>query len=159
MQMSADGLFHLQRYEGLRLYYYNDVALNCTYGIGTLAHIGPCTPEEDHRPVSRDVAMIELHKAVAGAERVVRAAVTRTALTQAQFDSLVSCVYNLGAGGARKLLERANEGDHAATARHIREHIWIHPRDKQGRKLQPKISRGLVNRRAEEARPFEEPRR
>lgn len=33
--------------------YYNDVANNCTYGVGTLAHTAPCTPEELARPVLR----------------------------------------------------------------------------------------------------------
>ena len=52
MQMSAAGLAALREREHAVLRYYNDVANNCTYGVGTLAHHGPCTADESQRPVT-----------------------------------------------------------------------------------------------------------
>lgn len=158
LRMSVGGLAALQRLEGVALRYYNDIAGNCTYGIGTLAHHGLCTDEELRRPVSQELVGVELRARVRVAEAAVRAGVNRTVLTQAQFDGLVSYVYNMGARGARRVLEAANRGAHQEVSRQIRDAVYFHPRDAQGRRLQPQLSRGLVNRREEEARPFQEPR-
>jgi Lysozyme inhibitor LprI len=43
MQMSPSGRTALRQRERAVLSYYNDAANNCTYGVGTLAHRGPCT--------------------------------------------------------------------------------------------------------------------
>jgi lysozyme len=45
-RLSAAGWAALRTREHAVLHYYSDVANNCTYGIGTLAHHGPCTDEE-----------------------------------------------------------------------------------------------------------------
>jgi GH24 family phage-related lysozyme (muramidase) len=52
MRMSAAGIAALRQHEQVVLNYYPDQAGNCTYGIGTLAHLGPCTPVELQRPVT-----------------------------------------------------------------------------------------------------------
>jgi len=43
MRMSANGMSELRRRESVVLRYYNDTANNCTFGAGTLAHLGRCT--------------------------------------------------------------------------------------------------------------------
>ncbi|MGF6855362.1 hypothetical protein OKW29_004249 [Paraburkholderia sp. CI3] len=46
MKMSAGGYAALRVNEGVVMHYYNDAPVNgnCTWGVGTLAHLGPCTP-------------------------------------------------------------------------------------------------------------------
>ncbi|WP_242540457.1 lysozyme inhibitor LprI family protein [Trinickia mobilis] len=50
--MSHVGLTALRIRERAVLHYYNDIADNCTHGVGTLAHHGPCTEDELRRPVT-----------------------------------------------------------------------------------------------------------
>lgn len=46
MRMIAAGLSALSDHEGAILRYHDDSADNFTFGMGTLAHVGPCTSEE-----------------------------------------------------------------------------------------------------------------
>ncbi|WP_343050171.1 hypothetical protein [Burkholderia guangdongensis] len=43
MRLSEAGWTALRIREHAIMAYYNDQANNCTYGVGTLAHYGPCT--------------------------------------------------------------------------------------------------------------------
>ena len=52
MHMSAAGMTALRRAENVALRYYNDLANNCTWGVGTLAYVGPCSVEELNRQVT-----------------------------------------------------------------------------------------------------------
>lgn len=52
MRLSEAGWAELRLRESAVMAYYNDQVNNCTYGVGTLAHTGPCTPEELRRPVT-----------------------------------------------------------------------------------------------------------
>ncbi|CAB3763524.1 hypothetical protein LMG29660_04780 [Burkholderia puraquae] len=45
MRLSEAGWAALCDREQAVMHYYNDQANNCTFGVGTLAHSGPCTPE------------------------------------------------------------------------------------------------------------------
>lgn len=155
MRMSAAGMSALRRAEGAAMRYYNDIANNCTWGVGTLAHLGPCTPEELNRSVTAAEVDAQLATRVQDAERAVRQQVRNHPLTQDQFDALVSYTFNLGPRGARVALNAANGGDSNRVARTMAENVWIHPRDARGRRLTPVRSRGLENRRREEARPFQ----
>jgi lysozyme len=155
MTMSDAGMTALRRHEGAVLRYYNDQAQNCTYGVGTLAHIGPCTPEELQRPVTMAQVDLSLAGGVRSAESVVRRGVPDQQLTQDQFDALVSYVYNVGAGGARRALEAANRNAPTEVAHHMNQTVFIHPHDAHGHRLPPAVLPGLVRRRQHEARPFE----
>jgi lysozyme len=99
-RLSAAGWTALRTREHAVLHYYNDVANNCTYGIGTLAHHGPCTDEELQRPVSAADVNAQLTVGVSRAEAAVRRQVHDHELSQDEFDSLVSFTYNTGATGA-----------------------------------------------------------
>jgi lysozyme len=88
--------------EGAVLRYYNDVANNCTFGIGTLAHFGRCTDDELRRPVTLADIHAQLATGVRAAEGAVKSHVKDHELTQDQFDALVSYTYNTGASGARQ---------------------------------------------------------
>ncbi|MBK7662176.1 MAG: glycoside hydrolase family protein [Sterolibacteriaceae bacterium] len=155
MHMSAAGMAALRQREGAVLRYYNDAANHCTYGVGTLAHHGPCTDEELRRPVTADQVNAQLAAGVARAEAAVRRRVRNQQLTQAQFDALVSFAFNTGAAGARAALDAANRGASGEVVTHMNDNVYVHPRDANGRRLAPRRLQGLVNRRLEEAAPFQ----
>ena len=155
MQMSAAGMAALRLREGAVLRYYNDAANHCTYGVGTLAHLGPCTPEELRRPVSIADVNLQLATRVRSAEATVRQRVRNHQLTQTQFDALVSFVYNTGAAGARATLDAANRDAAREVITHMNSNVYVHPRDASGHRLAPVRLQGLVNRRREETAPFQ----
>ena len=79
-------------------HYYNDQAGNCTFGAGSLAHMGQCTPAESSvAHLSEEQIERPLEKGIAAAEEGVWRNV-KVPLTQAQFDALVSITYNAGPG-------------------------------------------------------------
>lgn len=156
-QLSSAGMTALQRNEGIRRTYYNDTAGNCTYGVGTLAHMGLCTPQELGHPVSDALIQASLARGVRQAEHVVRHAVTDHELTQEQFDAAVSFAYNVP-GGARHALAPANQGDMAAVARNMSRFVYEHAHDARGRASGPaRLSHGLTRRRQLESAPFRVP--
>lgn len=84
------------RREGVIRHYYNDPANNCTYGVGTLAHLGACSPQEMNTPVSNSKIATSLQAGISRAESAIYKYVNRFPLSQPQFDALVSFAYNLG---------------------------------------------------------------
>lgn len=155
MAMSAEGLSDLRMREGAINRYYNDAANHCTFGVGALVHRGPCTVEELERAVTDSDIEHQLAGTVRAAERSVRAAVRRQALTQAQFDALVSYTFNVGPTGAFNALRAADSGDWEGVSRHMKSAVYVRPRDAHGNRLSPVRLPGLVNRRRAEAAPFE----
>ena len=155
MSMSARGRADLRFREGVQFRYYNDLANNCTFGIGTLAHHGPCTAEELVQPVTSTQVDVQMAIRLRTAEAGVRRHVNRQALTQAQFDALVSYTFNLGVTGARPVLGAADRGANAEVVAHMNRNVYVHPRDAQGRRLPAVRSLGLASRRREEAAPFQ----
>lgn len=154
MRLSQAGWTALRTRENAIMAYYNDIANNCTFGVGTLAHHGPCTPQELARPVGEAQVNAQLATRVSRAEAAVRRAVTTRELTQDQFDELVSYTYNAGVTGARAALQAANQSNDAGVVSHMNQRVWVHPRDANGRRLAPVRSNGLINRRRLESAPF-----
>lgn len=153
-RLSPAGWADLRRREGVVMNYYNDVANNCTYGVGTLAHLGPCSTDELQRPVSIEQVNAQLATKVRLTEEIVRRNVRNHELTQDQFDALVSFAYNSGEGGSRDTFAAANSGNDALVASNMALCVYVHPRDARGRRLPPRRVNGLVSRRREEAAPF-----
>lgn len=153
LRMSSAGLLALRQRENVALRYYNDQANNCTFGVGILLHIGPCTTEELRRPVTAQEVNEQLALRVRTAEQAVRRRVNQQQLTQAQYDALVSFTFNVGAGGARRTLDAANIGANDQVVNHMNQNVYIHPYS-NGRRMPAVRSRGLANRRREESRPF-----
>lgn len=155
-RLSPAGWADLRRREGAVMNYYNDVANNCTYGVGTLAHLGLCSNEELQRPVSIAQVNTQLATKVRLTEESVRRNVRNHELTQDQFDALVSFAYNSGESGSHDTLVAADHGDNPLVASNMALCVYVHPRDAQGRRLPPRRVNGLVNRRREEAAPFKQ---
>lgn len=155
MHVSAAGMTAIRHREGAIMHYYNDSAGNCTYGVGTLAHHGRCTAAELARPVTSAAVNQQLAGRVHMAAADVRRAVTHSTLTQAQFDALVSFTYNMGAHGAAPVLRAANQGRSTQVVRLMEQAVYVHPRDAHGRRLPARRSPGLINRRRQEAAPFQ----
>lgn len=154
LSMSAKGMASLQHFEGAKNYYYDDPAKNCTYGIGTLIHRGPCTPEELVRPVTAEQVAAGLGRGLMNAQKAVKDKVTNKQLTQAQYDALVSYVYNRGRDASRPVLEMIDKGKLDAATREMSRSIYGHVPDKKTGKKVVKVLPGLVQRRMSEAQPF-----
>ncbi|RDK02757.1 lysozyme [Paraburkholderia lacunae] len=157
MRMSQAGYAALRFNEGVVMRYYNDAPVNgnCTWGIGTLAHLGPCTPEELKRTVLPQQANAVLQSRVQDAERRLRAIVTERQLTQAQFDAAVSFAYNSSNVNTRQALSPANGGHMTDVVSQMMSNVMITPRRPDGTAAGPaQRSQGLVNRRVRESAPF-----
>jgi lysozyme len=154
MFMSTIGRLNMRRRERTVMRYYDDGGPgrgNCTWGIGTMAHKGPCSKDELARKITdTDVErgfMTRLREAERGADRNVK-----VQLSQAQFDALVSLVYNAGVTGSSKVFALINSGDFDGAANQIAAMTYGHEVHK-GKRVNV-LYRGLVARRAEEAAPF-----
>jgi lysozyme len=146
--LSEHGARFIGHFEGFRAHLYNDAAGHCTIGYGHLVHLGPCNgsePAEFKRGISEQEAEELLRKDAQTAADAVRRFV-RVPLNQAQFDALVSFIYNLGAGAfeSSTLLKDMNAHNFAAVPGQLEE--WVHA----GGQVLP----GLVARRKAEAQLF-----
>jgi GH24 family phage-related lysozyme (muramidase) len=113
MFMSTAARLNMRHTEKKIMKYYDDGGPgrgNCTWGVGILAHKGPCTPEELARKVTDTDIEREFAKRLKVAEDGVRRNV-KVSLTQAQFDALVSLAYNAGVFGSHKVFDKLNAGD------------------------------------------------
>lgn len=144
MQMTAEGLALIRRFEGFRGVAYKCPAGVWTIGYGHTAAAGPPAvaggmaigEAEAERILANDVAQF-----AKGVETCLR----RT-LSDHQFSALVSFAYNVGLGNFRRssVLAAVNAGDFAAVPRRLQ--LWV----KAGGRVLP----GLVTRRAAEAALF-----
>ncbi|WP_251031339.1 glycoside hydrolase family protein [Paraburkholderia strydomiana] len=117
--------------------YYNDVANNCTYGVGTLAHLGFRTSAGRQRPLSIAQVNAKLATKVRLTERIVRRNVRNHELTQARFDAQVSFAQNSGEGGSRDTFATANSGNDRLVPSNMSLCVYVHPRDAHGHLLPP----------------------
>lgn len=161
-RISAEGRRFLEFEEGRVPSVYRDSAGHPTIGIGhklTQSEIssgkirlrsgviidtrrGPISDEEINVIFASDIHRFE----VALNEAIVPESLL--ALTQRQYDSLVSWAFNVGAGAARgsTLVKRLNAGDFHAVPDELRK--W--------NKAGGRVVKGLANRRAREAARFAE---
>jgi GH24 family phage-related lysozyme (muramidase) len=152
MHMSAEARARMRNREKAVYHYYDDMGPgkgSCTWGVGILAHAGPCTKEELASPVSEAAVEAEFSRRVAAAEAGVVRNVRNQKLPQDQFDALVSLTFNAGTGGASHTYAMVDRGDYGGAARNIRTLTSTHV---NGKKVK---ARGLVARRAEESAPFD----
>ena len=75
VSLSSAGYTALRNSEGAVMRYYNDLANNCTFGVGTLLHHGPCSAAELQRPITAAEVNAQLAlRVVAGATGARRGA-------------------------------------------------------------------------------------
>lgn len=103
MRISDDGLAFLIREEGSVPYAYNDPAGHATFGVGHLIHHGHVTDADRSKWGTKahprlDLVVATLRDDIGSFERHVTQAV-RVALSQNEFDALVSLAFNIGTGG------------------------------------------------------------
>ncbi|CAK0778032.1 lysozyme [Gammaproteobacteria bacterium] len=108
LRISQAGIELVKSFEGLRLTVYKDSAGKPTIGYGHLIKSG----ENFAAGITEKQAELMLVADLVSAEEVVKRWVN-VALTQGQFDALVSLVFNIGAGNLMKstLLKKLNAGD------------------------------------------------
>ncbi len=158
MSMSGAARARMRDREKPTYHYYNDMGGaqgNCSWGIGTLEHLGPCSTAEMEKVVSPTQAEAVFAANVSVAERAVRKNVTSQSLSQAQFDALVSFTFNVGERGARDTYDLIEDGDFQGAARNMSSITTVKVKTEHGWKRI--VARGLVIRRAEESAPFRMP--
>lgn len=155
MLMSTAARLNMRSTEKKVLKYYDDGGKigrgNCTWGVGILAHRGPCTKAELARSVTDVDIEREFASRLATAERSVRRNV-KAELTQAQFDALVSLTYNAGVKGSFPVYALLNSGEYERAASYIASMTTAKQKLK-GKWVQVSMP-GLVARRQEESAPF-----
>lgn len=152
MSMSPEARARMRKRERDVSSYYDDGGKpgvgNCTWGAGILEHLGPCTKDEIGKRVSQAAVDAEYARRVAVAERGVRRNVRKQALSQNQFDALVSLAYNVGVSGSDHVFRLVEKGELTKAAASISRMTTA----KVNGKHVP--ARGLIARRAEESAPF-----
>lgn len=142
-QISQRGIQLIKRWEGCKLKTYRDVKGVLTIGWGTTDPRYAFDGNEITQAQADHLFMQDILKF----QREITPLI-RVEIAQGHWDALVSLAYNIGSGAFRRstLLRLLNNGDYAgAQARFSR---WIY----SGKK----VYQGLVNRRADEARVFQE---
>lgn len=139
---TAEGLALIERWEGFRGAPYLDAVGIPTIGYGTIRYPGGAPVTLEDQPVTEEEGA---HMLLDHVSRIACPAVLRliaVPLTDAEYDALVSFVYNLGGGAlqASTLRSRVNRGDYGGAAREFPKWCWA-----GGRKL-----RGLLLRRMDE---------
>lgn len=141
VNISKEGLELIKRWEQLRLKPYDDGA-----GFQTIGWGHKIRKEEDFgEEISVETANALLVGDVLDAEKAVHGA-AQVPLRQNEYDALVSLAYNIGAGNFARstLVQKLNEKDYLAAARHILDWVFI----------KGKPSLGLFRRRLAEAARF-----
>lgn len=143
MKLSNQGLINLKKREGVRNDVYRDSAGFLTVGVGHL--VKPGESYKLGQRISDDEVNRLLREDVEEFETLVNT-VVKIPLSQNQFDALVSLSFNIGPGGFKKssVLRFLNLGQFEAAANAFL--LW--------NKAGGKVSKGLVNRRAEEKQSF-----
>lgn len=114
MKTSSNGLNLIKEFEGLRLVAYKPVSTEKYWTIG----YGHCGPEiKKDMKITQAQADNYLKQDLAKFEKAVNDSV-KVALTQNQFDSLVSFTYNCGVNALKSstLLKKLNRGDYLGCA-------------------------------------------
>jgi lysozyme len=144
--ISDNGIERIKQWEGLRLKAYRDEAGILTIGYGYTSVAGNLEVREGMvitEPEAERLLKATLKK---HEDRVFR--LVKVAITQSQFDALVSFDYNTGALDKSTLLKELNTGNYGIVPRELAKWVKV---TVGGKKV---TSKGLVKRRSEEAALF-----
>ena len=147
LRISDRGIAFIARHEGLRLSLYKDQAGFATIGFGHKVKSG----EKFGSPISSADAQALFRADILVAEEAVQQHV-QVALTQTQYDALVSFVFNVGgsAFATSTLLKQLNAGNYRKAADELLRWNKIRVKEKLTQ------SAGLAARRAAERQMFVE---
>ena len=147
LKVSAEGLEHITKWEGLMLKRYICPAGKPTIGVG---HV--ILPGENYQEITKEQAIEILAKDVERFEKAVKKHIT-VSLNQNQFDALVSFIFNTGEGGIINtgVQKAVNSSDFASVPAKLEE--WSKFRVNGVMK----VNKGLLNRRKSEAQLFIKP--
>lgn len=148
MKTSAVGKALIAHYEGIKLHPYKCPAGLWTVGIGTLIGNGKTLPPAWNRTFTLEECYALLDKELRHIERGLSKYLL-VAVTQNQFDALVSFIYNLGLGAFQRstLRRKINRGDFLGAASEFIK--W--------NKAGGKVLNGLTRRRISETTLFLKP--
>ncbi|HSV39953.1 MAG TPA: lysozyme, partial [Nocardioidaceae bacterium] len=150
--LSGQGEEFIIEFEGFRSKLYEDQAGHCSIGVGHLVHLGSCTASDrrEFRGGLTRAEGIDLMVSDARSKIDCVASNVDVALTQEQFDALVSFTFNVGEGAFEDstLLRKLNEGDFAAVPKELARWNKV---TIDGEKV---VSNGLTRRRGREAKLF-----
>jgi lysozyme len=146
-ELSDAGVKFIAEFEGWYEKPYNDPVGHCTIGYGHLIHHGPCTASDRQEwgQISKQKGLELLRQDAAVAIKAINDGV-KVPLNQAQFDALVSFVFNVGATAFAEstLLKKLNAGDYQGAGNQLMR--WVYA---SGRVLP-----GLQRRRLAEREMF-----
>ncbi len=128
MKISENGVKLISGFEG-----FSAIAYICAAGKRTIGYGHVIKPNEQFSKISKEQAMQLLKSDIEIAEDAVNKLVL-VALTQNQFDALVSFVFNIGAGAFKKstMLKLINSGKIAQAAEEFKRWIFASGKEQQG---------------------------
>ena len=143
MIISNKGIKFIAQWEGKRLTKYKDSAGLWTIGIGHLI------TGKENPPIGDTITDVMCNELFIRDSRIANTAIdnnVKVPLTQNEFDSILSLVYNIGTGAFSKstLLKKLNAGDKPGAADEFLK--W--------NKAGGRVIQGLVNRRQSERKLF-----
>jgi lysozyme len=156
-RLSSRGVSLIARFEGFRGYAYNDPAGHATVGYGRLLHLGRVTAEDarrwgtkEHPKVTVSTARLMLRADARSKAEIHVQAFVKVPLRQAEYDALVSLVFNIGGGAFKSstVLRELNAGNRFKAACAF---LLFTKATVNGRLVSLP---GLVRRRAAESRLF-----
>lgn len=151
MMLSDAGKASIAKDEGFSAYPYDDQAKHCTVGTGILISMAPCTPEQKTMKYDPNKLSSSFNARILEAQHYVRHDVTKTVLTQSQFDALTSFVFNVGVGNAKQVLSYQFDN----VANEMARFVNVKVKDSKG-KIHLQKSNGLITRRTRETAAFKE---
>ena len=145
MKVSEQCIKMIKHHEGVRTKPYQDPIGLWTVGVGHLIEDGKKLPKEWNRELTDEEVDALLYKDLERFEIGVKR-LTKVALSQSQFDALVSFSFNVGLGNLQSstLRSKLNREDYEGASNEFPK--W--------RRAGGKILKGLVKRRADEKALF-----
>lgn len=124
LSVSKNGLRHIANEEGCRAKAYQCSADVWTIGLGHTSGV-----KQDDKATNEQVAQYFV-KDVATAEKVVKKSITQPP-SQAEYDMMVSFVFNLGAGNFQTstLLRKFNQGDNQGACQQYPRWVYVNGKD------------------------------
>lgn len=144
LSLSEAGLDFIKQHEVLKEEHYRDSADKPTIGYGH--RIWRDEAEDFRHPIDEDIARQLLSMDVEHAENAVHRYAKGLALSQHEYDALVSFVFNIGGGAFARssVLEQLKAGDFSNAAKKMSEWVKV---TQNGERV---FNQGLANRRVAE---------